>query len=71
MSKPINIIDLFAGPGLGQSGDITMTSDTKPAKITPVKTTTAEQQKTTAIKPKDQERFNKARKALREYWNKR
>ena len=28
-----------------------------------------EQQKAAAIKPTDQERFNKAREALREYWN--
>ena len=34
----------------------------------PHKTTTPEQQKAATIKPTDQERFNKARKALREYW---
>ena len=45
-----------------------MTTNTKPANITPIKTTTPEQQKAAAIKPTDQERFNKARKALREYW---
>ena len=48
-----------------------MTTNTKPANITPVKTTTQEQQKPAAIKPTDQERFNKARKALREYWDAR
>jgi len=53
---------------LGQSGDIAMTSNTKPTNITPTKKTTPEQQKAAAIKPTDQERFNKARKALREYW---
>jgi hypothetical protein len=45
-----------------------MTTNTKPTSITPTKTTTPEQQKAAAIKPTDQERFNKARKALREYW---
>jgi len=45
-----------------------MTTNTKPTSITPTKTTTPEQQKTIATKPTDQERFNKARKALREYW---
>ncbi len=46
-----------------------MSANTKPTSITPTKTTTTEQQKTAAIKPTDQERFNKAREALREYWN--
>ena len=45
-----------------------MTANTKPTSITPTKTATQEQQKTAAIKPTDQERFNKARKTLREYW---
>jgi len=45
-----------------------MTSNTKLTNITPAKTTTPEQQKAVSIKPTDQERFNKARKALREYW---
>lgn len=45
-----------------------MTANTKPTIITPTKTYTPEQQKVAAIKPTDQERFNKARKALREYW---
>jgi len=45
-----------------------MTANTKPANITPAKITTPEQQKDAAIKPTDQELFNKARKALREYW---
>ena len=53
---------------LGQSGEIAMTANTKPTSSTPTKTTTPEQQKAAAIKPTDQERFNKARKALREYW---
>ena len=48
-----------------------MTTNTKPANITPAKTTTPEQQKPASIKLTDQERFNKARKALREYWVKR
>jgi len=47
-----------------------MTTNTKPTSITPTKTT-LKQQKAAAIKPTDQERFNKARKALREYWVKR
>ena len=45
-----------------------MTTNTKPASSTPTKTTTPEQQKGATIKLTDQERFNKARKALREYW---
>jgi hypothetical protein len=45
-----------------------MTTNTKPTNITPAKTATPEQQKAAAIKPTDQERFYKARKALREYW---
>ncbi len=44
-----------------------MTTNTKPTSATPTKTT-PEQQKAATIKPTDQERFNKARKALREYW---
>ncbi len=48
-----------------------MTTNTKPTIITPAKTTTPEQQKPAATKPTDQERFNKASKALRDYWVKR
>jgi len=48
-----------------------MTANTKPTSIAPTKTTTPEQQKAPAIKQTDQERFNKAREALREYWNMR
>ena len=48
-----------------------MTTNTKLTNITPFKSTTPEQQKAAATKPADQERFNKARKALREYWDNR
>ena len=41
---------------------------TKPTVTTDKKLAKQEQQKPAAIKPTDQERFNKARKALREYW---
>ena len=46
----------------------TNTKLTKPTLLNTDKITTTEQQKAAAIKPTDQERFNKARKALREYW---
>jgi hypothetical protein len=48
-----------------------MTTNTKVTKTTvntDKKLGKQEQQKPDAIKPSDQERFNKARKALREYW---
>ena len=44
---------------------------TKPTVTTDKKLGKQEQQKTASIKPTDQERFNKARKALREYWDAR
>jgi len=51
-----------------------MTTNTKVAKPTVTtnkKMTKQEQQKTDAMKPTDQERFNKARRVLREYWDAR
>ena len=49
----------------------TNTKVTKPTVTTDKKLAKQEQQKPAAIKPTDQERFNKARKALREYWDAR
>lgn len=46
----------------------TNTKVTKPIVTSAKKLATDEQQKSAAIKQTDQERFNKARKALREYW---
>ena len=46
----------------------TSTKVTKPTVTTDKKLVAQGQEKTAALKPTDQERFNKARKALREYW---
>ena len=46
----------------------TNTNVTKPTLTIEKKLGKLDQQKAADIKPTDQERFNKARKALREYW---
>lgn len=51
-----------------------MTTNTKVTKTTVTtdkKLVAQGQEKTASIKPTDQERFNKARKILREYWDAR